>query len=175
MKKEVTTYYLEMTGPDELRAKPSPRENIFVQEACLPMGELNQFFDLTVGADYYWLDHAGWSKAEWQRYAERDEVSLFVGYEQGTPFGYFELIDVNKDIEIMCFGLLPAFIGRGLGGYLLSEAVKAAWSKQAKRVWLHTCSFDHPSALANYQARGFKLYKEEKSLKDLSLDQESPA
>jgi len=30
-----------------------------------------------------------------------------------------------------------------------------------KRVWLHTCTLDHPAALPNYQKAGFAIYKEE--------------
>jgi GNAT superfamily N-acetyltransferase len=160
MYKTVTTYYLEMTDSGQLRPKAAPRPDVWVQEAKVPLGDLHRFFYLTIGADYAWFDHANWSKEEWQAYAERDSVSLWVGFEKGTPFGYFELIEENNEVEVMCFGLLPAFIGKGLGGYLLTETIKAAWSKQPKRVGLHSCSVDHPSALANYQARGFTLYKE---------------
>jgi GNAT superfamily N-acetyltransferase len=56
---------------------------------------------------------------------------------------------------------LPRFIGQGLGGHLLTEAVERAWQGGARRVWLHTCILDHPSALAHYQARGFRVFKRE--------------
>jgi GNAT superfamily N-acetyltransferase len=57
--------------------------------------------------------------------------------------------------------LLPAFVGRGLGGALLTSALEDAWKMQPPRVWVHTCTLDHPAALANYQARGMKIYKTE--------------
>ena len=76
--------------------------------------------------------------------------------------GYFELRrDDDDSIEIAYIGLLPAFVGRGLGRCLLSAAVERAWACGARRVWLHTCSFDHPAALPNYLARGFRVYKKE--------------
>jgi N-acetylglutamate synthase-like GNAT family acetyltransferase len=59
------------------------------------------------------------------------------------------------------------FIGKRLGGHLLSVGVKRAWTMGAKRVWVHTCSLDAPQALANYQARGFQLYNEEKHWEEL--------
>jgi GNAT superfamily N-acetyltransferase len=67
----------------------------------------------------------------------------------------------NDEVEIAYFGLLLKFIGRGLGGALLTSAIENAWawSPTPSRVWVHTCNRDHPSALANYQARGFKIYK----------------
>ena len=68
-------------------------------------------------------------------------------------------MQAEESVEIAYFGLLPPFIGQGMGGALLSDAVAAAWEFGAKRIWLHTCSMDHPSALANYQARGFKIFE----------------
>jgi len=59
--------------------------------------------------------------------------------------------------------LLPEFVGRGLGGALLTSAIEQAWSMVPTRVWVHTCNRDHPQALANYQARGMIVYKIEES------------
>jgi GNAT superfamily N-acetyltransferase len=85
-----------------------------------------------------------------------------VAYVKGTPAGYFELeAQTRGDVELAYFGVLPQFIGRGIGGLLLSEAVKRAWEIGATRVWVHTYTLDAPTALANYQARGFRIYKEE--------------
>ena len=58
-------------------------------------------------------------------------------------------------------GFFPEFTGRGLGGYLLTDAVERAWASGARRVWLHTCSFDHPFAIQNYLGRGFTVFKTE--------------
>ncbi len=68
-----------------------------------------------------------------------------------------------EEVEIAYFGLLPDFIGRGLGGALLTSAIENAWtwSPTPSRIWVHTCNRDHPFALANYQARGFAIYKVE--------------
>jgi GNAT superfamily N-acetyltransferase len=65
------------------------------------------------------------------------------------------------------FGLVPEFVGRGFGGALLTFAVELAWDLEAvgapaiRRVWLHTSSRDHPHALRNYEARGFRPYRTE--------------
>jgi GNAT superfamily N-acetyltransferase len=79
-----------------------------------------------------------------------------------APAGYFELRrDSDNAIEIAYFGLLPEFVGRGLGKALLSAAATEAWRAGASRVWLHTSSLDHPAALPNYLARGFKVFRTE--------------
>ena len=59
------------------------------------------------------------------------------------------------------FGLLPAFTGQGLGRFMLTKAVERAWALGAARVWLHTSSLDHSSALSNYLARGFSIWKQD--------------
>jgi GNAT superfamily N-acetyltransferase len=80
----------------------------------------------------------------------------------GTPAGYFELDHKpHSGVEIAYFGVLPAFLGRGIGGQLLTRAVERAWLLKPARVWLHTCTLDHPNAMANYQARGFRVYQTE--------------
>ena len=67
----------------------------------------------------------------------------------------------DGSIEIAYFGLLREFLGRGLGGHLLTQAVQRAWEAGASRVWVHTSTLDHPAALPNYLKRGFKVYKTE--------------
>jgi GNAT superfamily N-acetyltransferase len=98
----------------------------------------------------------------------RPELTTYVGYVDDEPVGYFELHHrVDDGVEIAYFGLLPKFIGQGFGGALLTEAVRRAWQLTPPRVWLHTCTLDHPQALANYQARGFEIYKTESAKQTL--------
>ena len=98
----------------------------------------------------------------------RDGLETWVAYVGGTPAGYFEMATGAADgVEITQFGLLPSFIGIGLGGHLLCDAVQRAREMRAGRVWLHTCSADHPHALPNYRARGFRPFKEEEEYEDL--------
>lgn len=91
-----------------------------------------------------------------------------MAYLRGTPVGYFELDgDTDGDIELALFGILPQFTGQGIGGYPLTVAIQRAWEKNPTRVWLHTSSLDHPQALQNYLARGFRVVKTETCPKDL--------
>ena len=77
--------------------------------------------------------------------------------------GFFELIFHlnNKETEIAYFGILEEFFSKGYGGYLLSEAIKLGFQSDIKRVWVHTCSLDHPNAILNYKSRGMKVFKNE--------------
>lgn len=175
MKVTVTTSYLEMADPGQLRpARPSGLD-LRVQRAEVPCPELNRFFYTSVGGDWYWIDRLGWSYERWLAYLERPELETWVGYVAGTPAGYCELEQQGGNgVEIVSFGLLPQFRGRGAGGELLSRAVERAWSMKAVRVWLHTCTLDGPRALANYQARGFTLYREEVSQVDVPEEAPGP-
>jgi len=93
----------------------------------------------------------------------RGQKSEVTGQQENGPTRHTPHVTRHSEaeIEIAYFGLLPEFIGRGLGGTLLTSAIENAWawSPVPSRIWVHTCNRDHPSALANYQARGFKICK----------------
>ena len=115
-----------------------------------------------VGREYRWTDRLPWTDAEIRAYLDDPAVSLWLLTVDGAPAGYFELRrEADGAVEIVYLGLLKDFTGRGLGGHLLTEAVERAWAAGATRVWLHTCTLDHPAALPNYLARGFHVFKEE--------------
>ena len=167
---EVTTWYLEMLQRSELRAVECPRADVRVERAAIPSPELSRFLYSAVGGHWYWLDRLSWDYARWRDYLDRAAVDTLVLYVSGTPAGYIELeAQADDNIEIAYFGLLPAFTGQRLGGYLLSEGVAHAWANGARRVWVHTCNLDGPMALANYQARGFRVYDQRFQWQDLPM------
>ncbi|HWB50788.1 MAG TPA: GNAT family N-acetyltransferase, partial [Stellaceae bacterium] len=86
-------------------------------------------------------------------------TEIFVLYLGGVPAGYFELnAAAARETELCYFGLIPEFIGRRLGPFLLNAAIERAWSRPLERFWVHTCTFDHPRALPLYQRAGFVVY-----------------
>jgi len=160
MKQQVTTTCLEMISPDQLVMKPFERKDVLLMQAEVPNPDLNHFLFMSVGLPWQWYSRLAWQRRDWDQYLNSPDVQTWVGYVKGTPFGYFELEKQSgADVEIKFFGLLPAFIGQGLGSYLLSRTIQQAWAMEASRVWVHTCSLDHPTALSNYQNRGFKICK----------------
>ncbi|GGQ19011.1 GNAT family N-acetyltransferase [Shewanella litoralis] len=157
---EISIYNLEMTDRSQLNAKPQSN-GLTLIEAKVKQYQFNRFLYQFVGAAWEWIDKLTWTNSQWQAYSEADNLHLYVAYVDGAPAGYFELQQQeNGNVEIMYFGLAERFIGRGFGGYLLTQAIEHAWSlPDTQRVWVHTCSLDHPSALHNYQARGFILFR----------------
>jgi ribosomal protein S18 acetylase RimI-like enzyme len=63
-------------------------------------------------------------------------------------------------VKLEGFGLLPNFRGKGLGRELLTQATEKALAKGARKVWLHTATDDHPNALPNYLAAGYRKVRE---------------
>lgn len=156
---EVVTTYLEMHSRAELRPKHSRDPRFLVREVAERDWRLNRQLYLTVGEPWAWNDKRRWSDARWQAYVDTDALRTFLGEYDNETAGYFELRREHDEVEIAYFGLLPDFIGRGLGGALLTSAIEEAWRWNASRVWVHTCTHDHPSALQNYEARGMRVYK----------------
>ena len=158
-----TLHYLQMCDPRALRAKPAP-SGFEVTIVTPPAAELNRHMYRTVGKPWQWTDRLPWTGEEWNRYVNRPELETCIGRFQGETAGYFELETQDEgNVEIAYFGLLPEFIGRGLGGPLLTAAAERAWQMpQTRRVWVHTCSKDHENALDTYRERGFTVFKTER-------------
>jgi len=86
----------------------------------------------------------------------------------GKPAGFAELDRRQpNEIELVQFGLMPDYIGRGLGKWFLQWTIDKAWSYQPKRFWLHTCTLDHAAALPNYLRAGFTIFKQEAIRREL--------
>jgi GNAT superfamily N-acetyltransferase len=154
--------YLEMRRRDALRPAriADPAIRVEHAERCYPA--LWRFLYAEVGRKYRWTDRLTWSDDEIRAHLDGGDISIWLLMVHGTLAGYFELRrDEEGGVEIAYFGLFDDFIGQGLGGHLLTVAVETAWRFTTTRVWLHTCSFDHPGALPNYLRRGFTPCKTE--------------
>lgn len=149
---------------------PSGREapGLEIREARIACPELGRFLYTAVGRAWRWTDRLDWPYATWRAHLEQPGVELWIAYLDGVIAGYVEIErQPEESVEIVSLGLLRQFMGKGIGGLLLSDTVERAFRTGAQRVWLHTCSLDSPQAIENYRARGFKLFKEETILKDV--------
>ena len=151
---DTRVWFLEL---DELRPSAVRAR---VERAEVPFGPLNRLFYTEVGRDFAWTDKESWSEGRWQTWAERVETWLV--HDRGTPAGFAELATRTGGVEIATFGLLAPFRGRGLGGALLTRATERALELGGGgSVTVSTCDLDGPHALANYEARGFRVVREE--------------
>jgi GNAT superfamily N-acetyltransferase len=166
----VTTTYLQQLHVSDLRPARTPERPAAVVRVDEPSPEFARFLYTAVGGDWYWTDRLPWSLVRWTEWLARPGCETWVSWIDGTPAGYVELATRTRDdathAEIASFGLLPRFVGRGLGGQLLTEGIRNAWTLHQRcrelppvtRVWLHTCTLDGPHALQNYLPRGFRAY-----------------
>ncbi len=157
-----TRTYLEMHSSRDLRTADAPLDGVRIERVTARVPSFWRYLYTEVGRAYHWIDRLPWTDDEILRYLNDPAIQLWVMTVGGAPAGYFELRTVDDgSVEIAYFGLLPDFVGRGLGKYLLSVAAEQAWALKASRVWLHTSTLDHSSALPNYLARGFRIFKTE--------------
>jgi len=165
---EVVRTYLEMTERPKAEAGGGAYAWARVERLLECPVSFFRYLYAEVGRDYHWYDRLRWSDAEVRARLADPAVSFHVLSVGGAPAGYFELQQHRGgSVEIAYFGLLPEFIGRGLGRHLLREATSAAWALEPSRVWLHTCTLDGPAALPNYLARGFRPFKTETYVAEL--------
>jgi GNAT superfamily N-acetyltransferase len=154
-----TRTYLELDDPRALRPAAAPGiDGLEIARIEPPDGRLSRWFYVTVGEPHNWTDRAHWSDAEWRSWSEG--VETWVATIGGERAGYYELRPEPGGVELAYFGLLPEFHGRGLGGHLLTHALRRAL-ELGPRVWLHTNTQDAPAALPNYLARGLKPFRTE--------------
>lgn len=151
--------YLEMTSEPPARPLRSPLPGIEIRLARQPTASFYRYLYGSIGRDWTWVVRQLLSDAELLQIIADPAVELNVLWVEGVPAGYAELDRrAAPDIELAYFGLVPEFIGRGLGRHLLDWTVRHAWRAQPRRLWVHTCDLDHPRALAVYQKSGFRAY-----------------
>lgn len=160
---KVTITYVEMTGPDQLRPG-SPVDGLTLEQVE-PTSPLVPSVMARVGAPYGWRS-TDRTPEQWAVHVARPGHEFWIIRYEGAEAGILAIVrQPDGDIEIETFGLLPDFVGRGLGGHALTLAVRQAWATPdadgapARRVWLHTADNDNAAALPNYRKRGFRPYK----------------
>lgn len=154
---------LEMRDARGLRPAeiPDPEAVLVAVEESLPA--YNRFLHELVGTDYAWGGREDWDEDAWSEFVNRPELETHVLHVRGAPAGYFELeFGLETGTRLHTFGLARPFLGRGLGGGLLTLAIRRAFERAPDSpLWLRTCSLDHPHALSNYRSRGFEIVREE--------------
>ena len=143
-----------------MKPKLITSDNFTIKEANKNNFDLNKFFYKQIGKKHQWVDRLVWQDKHWMDYISNKNLKTFVLQKDNDLVGYFELILNNNNCEIAYFGILEEFIGKGYGGFSSFGSLKN-WFKSANRIWVHTCSLDHPNAIENYKSRGMKIFKTE--------------
>jgi RimJ/RimL family protein N-acetyltransferase len=161
----VTVTGLEMLDPSWLTPARTPSEATRLSRTTEDVAAVSRDLYRLVGTPWWWVDRLSWTDQQWQEWVDRQGHELWtltVAGADGTGqrAGYFELVPGPAgDVLLAYFGLVPGFEGRGLGGHLLTAALRRAWELPGtSRVWVHTCDLDGPAAMPNYLARGLRVF-----------------
>jgi GNAT superfamily N-acetyltransferase len=148
----------------EMRARPEvgvPRSTLDLLRLTNPSVERYRTLFHLVGAPWLWFSRLIMDDARLEAIIQHPNVELFAVQDgNGRDVGMLELDFREADeCELAFVGLVPELSGMGHGRWLLEEAVRRAWREGVKRVHVHTCTLDHPAALAAYRRAGFLPYK----------------
>ncbi len=127
-----------------------------------------------VGKNYEWTDQFLKDRQEVQSFIENKHVQFFELYFDGSLAGFFVLdFRVNSTCDLSYFGLIPDYIGKGLGSFMLRYAILTAWNKDINKMLVNTNTLDHERALALYKKNGFQTIRVEKHTRILSNTRET--
>lgn len=149
--------YLEL-----LQTPPAPRPHAGTERIARESLSADAYLDLyvKVGTPLRWDRRLKLGRDELDGMLASDRLELYVLRDaRGIALGWCEFDRAEFPvIELTHFGLIASAQGRGLGPWLLGVALAAAWHSGARRIWLHTDSWDHPAALRVYERAGFRLF-----------------
>lgn len=112
-----------------------------------------------VGADWLWFSRLLMSDETLTEVLSSEAREIYVILHEGGEVGLLELdFSVSGEAELVFLGLVAGNTGKGIGRAIMNAATELAWSKPIQRFWVHTCTFDHPSALNFYLRSGFTPY-----------------
>jgi GNAT superfamily N-acetyltransferase len=157
--------HLEMTEPPARRPDP---EGVWTLRR-VPSPELDWFRDLyrRVGTEWLWFSRLQMADTKLAAIIRSPMVDVYALVHEGRDKGLLELdFRQTGQCELAFFGVTGDLIGSGAGRWLMNRTLELAWSRQVSRVWVHTCTLDHPSALAFYQRSGFRPYRRQIEIAD---------
>jgi ribosomal protein S18 acetylase RimI-like enzyme len=164
MQRKIDRFYLHIFSINDLIKSDYKQINLEVILEKKPKIDICKFFYKEVGRDFFWRDRLKWRDQDWLDYINNDFFKLYILKYNNKFAGYYELLydPKNSSMEIPYFGIFKEFYGKGIGGYLLTHAILSSFEQKINKVWVHTCTLDHPNALKNYLARGMRIFKTEK-------------
>jgi GNAT superfamily N-acetyltransferase len=157
--------HLEMT---ERPALPfDPKGDWTLRRVETPALDWYRDLYLRVGEEWLWFSRMGMPDVELAAIIQSPLVEIHALVHEGRDEGLLEL-DFREagQCELVFFGVTAKLIGSGAGRWLMNRALELAWSRQVARVWVHTCTLDHPSALAFYQRSGFRPFRRQVEIAD---------
>jgi GNAT superfamily N-acetyltransferase len=120
-----------------------------------------------IGAEWLWFSRLRMSPEALGAMIRHPAVEVYALTVGERDEGLIEIDFRERDVcELRMFGVTAPLIGTGAGRWLMNRAIEAAWTKPIRRFWVHTCTFDHPAALAFYIRSGFAPFRRQIEIAD---------
>lgn len=157
---------LEMFERPPLR--PAPAElHLSLRRAERPEPDWFRAIYRKVGEDWLWYSRLAMFDAALATIIHHPQVEVYALMSGAEEAGLLELdFRIAGECEVSFFGVTRPLIGTGAARWLMNQALERAWSRAVRRVWVHTCTFDHPAALAFYMRTGFRPYRRQIEIVD---------
>ncbi|OCC00905.1 GCN5 family acetyltransferase [Labrys sp. WJW] len=154
----VVTCLEMLQRPKPKPAKPLERPLTLERIEKPDLGDYRALYR-AVGEDWLWFSRLIMPDAELAAILEHPDVEVYVLMAGKRRLGLLELdFRQQGQCELAFFGLVAEAIGQGAGRFLMDQALAKAWARPIERLWVHTCTFDHPGALAFYRRSGFEPF-----------------
>ncbi|MEA3534241.1 GNAT family N-acetyltransferase [Rhizobium sp. CC-YZS058] len=149
---------LEMRARPQITRPDMPRGLRLERQAAPDLAAYRDLFR-RVGEEFLWSSRLELDDEALRAILHDPQVELFVLFDDAGAIGLVELdFRVEGEGEIAFFGLAAEAVGSGVGWVMMAHALERAWSRPIGRLWVHTCHFDHPKAIAFYRRAGFVPY-----------------
>ena len=150
--------HLEMTGPPTPRSVPPGYWTL--RKEAMPGVDWYRELYRRVGQEWLWIARLRMAEAELAARLQSPHIEIYAPVNESRDEGLLELDFRDAGAcEIVFFGVTANLVGTGAGRWLMNRALELVWSRPVERLWLNTCTFDHPSALAFYQRSGFQAFR----------------
>lgn len=154
---EIATIVTTLEMRERPRARPMPTAPLSLVAWVRPDPAKYRTLFERVGAPWLWFSRLIMRDDALTAIIHDAAVSVFAVVDRaGIEVGLLELDHREPGMcQIAYFGLIPELAGQGHGRWLMAQALMRAWTPSVERVWVHTCTLDHPSALNFYRRQGF--------------------
>jgi GNAT superfamily N-acetyltransferase len=154
---QLATVVTSLEMRERPRPRPLPQSSLRMVPWTQPTPAAYRALFRRVGEPWLWFSRLVMDDAQLNSIIHDPNVAIWAVVDrQGVEVGILELDFRHAgEAEIAYFGLVPELAGQGQGRWLMTHCLMQAWRSDINRVWVHTCTLDHPSALNFYRRSGF--------------------
>ena len=137
MDRNIDRFYLHLLSSEDLIKSNCKDTNLETLHEKKPTIDFCKFFYKEIGEDFFWRDRLKWSDGDWKNYISQDFFKLYILKSNNKLAGYYELLydPISRSMEIAYFGIFKEFFGKGIGGYLLTDAILNSFKEKINKVW----------------------------------------